>query len=83
MSYSRGIRLFDEPVLLSSRRTQMMQGASELSTVVVGGGVTGLALAHRLLVLGGGRIGVTVLEAQSRPGGTAAACSLGAGARFP
>ena len=38
--------------------------------------MTGLALAHRLLVLGGGRIGVTVLEAQSRPGGTAAACIL-------
>jgi protoporphyrinogen oxidase len=40
-----------------------------ISTVVVGGGVTGLALAHRLLVLGGGKIGVTVLEAQDQTGG--------------
>ena len=42
---------------------------ARLSCVVVGGGVTGLAVAHRLLVLGRGKIGVTVLEAQSRTGG--------------
>jgi cation diffusion facilitator CzcD-associated flavoprotein CzcO len=52
----------------SSPRTRDM-AAPKLSCVVIGGGVTGLALAHRLLVLGGGRIGVTVLEAQSRTGG--------------
>ena len=49
-----------------------------LSAVVVGGGVTGLALAHRLLVLGGGRIAVTVLEGQARTGGWVRS-SLGGG----
>lgn len=42
---------------------------AQFSTVVVGGGVTGLALAHRLLVVGGGKIGVTLLEAQPHTGG--------------
>ena len=49
--------------------------ARRMSAVVIGGGVTGLALAHRLLVLGGGRIGVTVLEAQSSTGGRRALLS--------
>ena len=48
---------------------------SKLSTVVVGGGVTGLALAHRLLVLGCGKIGVTVLESQPRTGGIFCLCA--------
>ena len=54
---------------VSVRHGSLEAMASKLSCVVIGGGVTGLALAHRLLVLGGGRIGVTVLEAQSRTGG--------------
>lgn len=44
-------------------------------TVVIGGGVTGLAAAHRLLELSEGRGGdleVTVLEASDRPGGAIA-----------
>ena len=69
---SGGTVCTESPTLLctnsSSPRTRDM-AAPKLSCVVIGGGVTGLALAHRLLVLGGGRIGVTVLEAQSRTGG--------------
>ena len=36
--------------------------AGRVSAVVLGGGVTGLAIAHRLLARGCGRIDVTVLE---------------------
>jgi cation diffusion facilitator CzcD-associated flavoprotein CzcO len=40
-----------------------------LRVVVVGGGIAGLACAHRLLAAGGGRVGCTVVEAAPRPGG--------------
>jgi len=50
---------------------------SRRSAVVVGGGVTGLAVAHRLLVLGKGKISVTVLEAQARTGGELALHTCG------
>lgn len=37
--------------------------------VIVGGGITGLSAAHRLLASSGGRLDVTVLEASDRFGG--------------
>lgn len=40
--------------------------------VVVGGGITGLAAAHRLIELGGDEVEVTVLEASDHPGGAIA-----------
>mmetsp|Transcript_62413 Transcript_62413/g.142967 ORF Transcript_62413/g.142967 Transcript_62413/m.142967 type:complete len:496 (+) Transcript_62413:37-1524(+) len=46
-----------------------MSAGRLVSAVVLGGGVTGLAIAHRLLARGCGRIDVTVLEASQRCGG--------------
>lgn len=40
--------------------------------VVIGGGVTGLAAAHRLLELGDGNVEVVVVEASGHPGGAIA-----------
>ena len=53
----------------STKNQSFLRRMAKFSTVVVGGGVTGLALAHRLLVAGGGKIGVTLLEAQPHAGG--------------
>lgn len=43
-----------------------MSAGRLVSAVVLGGGVTGLAIAHRLLARGCGRIDVTVLEVLRR-----------------
>mmetsp|Transcript_7257 Transcript_7257/g.18040 ORF Transcript_7257/g.18040 Transcript_7257/m.18040 type:complete len:477 (-) Transcript_7257:1240-2670(-) len=39
------------------------------SAVIIGGGVTGLSIAHRLITKGAGRINVTLLEGSNRVGG--------------
>ncbi len=44
--------------------------------VVVGGGITGLTVAHRLMTAGAGRFDVTLLEADERLGGKLASLAL-------